>query len=225
MTVESNARQTIEHCPAGSEAACRTAVLRIRHAAGNLAVAALYLAVLTPGAKSNWGSSLANRIWFVGCVLIGLLTLIRRPAAHYDAGWRSLSANAGELLTPLLMRTGTSVAGPLAGVAIALELAGVVLTQAGRLFMGRGFGLLPANRGVISAGPFGLVRHPIYLGWLILGCGYALYYPRWSNLALISATAVLTIWRIHLEEQLLGGDPEYRAYRIQVPARLIPGLY
>ena len=39
------------------------------------------------------------------------------------------------------------------------QLCRCLLQGAGRL--GRRFGLLPANRGVVSTGPFRLIRHPI----------------------------------------------------------------
>ncbi|MHB8383915.1 MAG: methyltransferase family protein [Candidatus Binataceae bacterium] len=209
----------------GDTAASAPTRLRLRNVIGNIALAAVFLAVLTPGAQSHWGSGAANRIWFFGSILVGLLILVRRPTINYDAGWQSLVSNAGAMITPLLMRTGAPIGGWPGRVAVVIELAGVIMAQSARIWMGRRFGVLPANRGVIAGGPFRFVRHPIYLGWLMLGWGYALCYPRWSNLVLMTITILLTIWRINLEEDLLARDPGYRAYRLRVRARLIPGIY
>ena len=42
-----------------------------------------------------------------------------------------------------------------------------LLVEDGKLSLGRSFGLMPANRGVVSTGMYRLVRHPIYLGYLV----------------------------------------------------------
>ena len=214
------------HSPAPVQAAAPAATrLRIRNVVGNIAVGVVYLAVLVPGAKSHWGTNAANQIWFFGSILIGLLILVRRRTSDYDAGWQAIVSNAGAMITPLLMRTGAPLGGWPARAAVVIELAGVIMAQSARIWMWRSFGVLPANRGVITGGPFRLVRHPIYFGWLMLGWGYAIYYPRWINLALMAVTIPLTIWRINLEEHLLATDPAYRAYCARVRARLIPGIY
>ena len=44
---------------------------------------------------------------------------------------------------------------------------GLLVVIAGKLSLGRSFGLMPANRGIVSTGLYRLVRHPIYLGYLI----------------------------------------------------------
>ena len=75
--------------------------------------------------------------------------------------------------------------------ALILELLGVTLTQVARIYMGRSFGILPANRGIVSNGPFRWVRHPIYLGWLVLSIGYAMFYVNDRNVILIAVDASL----------------------------------
>src|SRR5260370_1278619 len=85
----------------------------------------------------------------------------------------------------------TAPAAPFTGVlrdiAIAVELVGVAFSQVSRVYLGRRFGLLPANRGVVSTGPFRLIRHPVYLGWLVLLLGYAMAFPTLLNFAAIAA--------------------------------------
>ncbi len=105
---------------------------------------------------------------------------------------------------------------------MALELIGVIFTQLARVYLGRSFGLLPANRGIVSKGPFRLIRHPIYVGWFVLTLGYAFIYPRPRNFVVIVAALLFMMWRIVQEEDLLGLDSEYRTYCEKVRYRLIP---
>ena len=48
---------------------------------------------------------------------------------------------------------------------------GLVLVVVGKMALGRSFGIVPANRGVVVRGPYTLVRHPIYTGYLITHVG------------------------------------------------------
>ena len=43
---------------------------------------------------------------------------------------------------------------------------------AGKITLGRSFGIVPANRGVVTAGRT-LVRHPIYTGYLVSHLAFA----------------------------------------------------
>jgi protein-S-isoprenylcysteine O-methyltransferase Ste14 len=80
---------------------------------------------------------------------------------------------------------------------------------------------------LIQSGPYHYIRHPGYLGYLLMALGIAVGYS-----SLISSAAILAllipglIYRIGAEERLLVeefGD-EYRAYA-QKTRRLMPGLW
>ncbi len=117
-----------------------------------------------------------------------------------------------------------------------LAWTGLIIFALGILFRSlavwelRGFytarlGIQPGHR-LITAGPYGLVRHPGYLGEIasVLGMSLAL-----SSLAGIAMTVLLVpvlIWRIRAEEEMLliqFGD-EYCEY-MRRTKRLIPGVY
>jgi protein-S-isoprenylcysteine O-methyltransferase Ste14 len=128
------------------------------------------------------------------------------------------------LILPCFMRPIDRSTGALATVGLLFELCGVMLTQIARVYMGRSFGILPANRGIVSKGPFRWVRHPIYFGWLVLSIGYAMSYANPRNMVLIVVTLPFMVWRIDQEETHLSADTAYRGYMDHVRYRLLPGV-
>lgn len=77
-----------------------------------------------------------------------------------------------------------------------------------------------------SHGPYRYLRHPLYLGLLLITIAFPLYVGSW--LACLIATPLLItafLWRMHLEETaLLKVHPEYAAWR-QSRYRIIPFIY
>src|ERR1019366_3170943 len=95
----------------------------------------------------------------------------------------------------------------------------------GKLSLGRSFGLLPANRGIIVAGAHRWGRHPIYLGYILCHGGFLLASFSWRNLAVYGMLHLVQIGRLLREEKLLSRDGAYRQYRRRVPYRLVPGVF
>jgi protein-S-isoprenylcysteine O-methyltransferase Ste14 len=198
---------------------------RIRHALGNLLVAASFVVSAIPNAR-HFLRSPADAIWTIGAILMAVMSLVRiaPKAARLDLR-AFLSTIFPVFLLPCMLRADGASSGLLAWAGVGLELFGVALSQISRVYMGRSFGILPGNRGIISKGPFALVRHPIYAGWFVLTVGYLASYPSWMNCFITMAMLPLMMWRIRLEEDLLSADADYRKYRRLVPFRLVPGLY
>ena len=79
---------------------------------------------------------------------------------------------------------------------------------------------------VISTGPYALVRHPKYLGDIILVVGIPLALGSWWGLAFIVLVIPALAWRILDEEKLLKKDlPGYVEYTQKVRHRLVPYLW
>ena len=79
---------------------------------------------------------------------------------------------------------------------------------------------------LVSTGLYGLVRHPMYTGTLIMMLGTPLALDSlWGLLALIPAVAALAV-RIRDEEKMLTEELSgYREYLDQVPYRLVPHVW
>jgi protein-S-isoprenylcysteine O-methyltransferase Ste14 len=199
--------------------------VRWRNIAGNICLALLFLIVLLPTKSAHYHSTLATDIWFWGAVMMGVLSLVRIPPRSAMVNVSSILSTAAMMVAPALMRPGIPAIGSLKDAAIVVELIGIAFTQVARLYLGRRFGLLPANRGIVTGGPFRWMRHPIYSGWVILTIGFLMAYPDLYNVAMFVISLPFLVWRMGLEEEHLTQDPEYRAYLAKTPYRLIPGIY
>jgi len=76
---------------------------------------------------------------------------------------------------------------------------------------------------VISTGVYGFVRHPMYLGALLMFVGAPLLLGSMFALALAAAMTLLLAFRTIGEERVLAEELEgYDEYRRRVPYRLVP---
>ena len=76
-------------------------------------------------------------------------------------------------------------------------------------------------------GPFAAVRHPSYLGLLLIALALPLIFEQpWMFLAALLPIAALAV-RVAPEERLLGDayGADYAAYAARTRSRLIPGLW
>ena len=129
----------------------------------------------------------------------------------------------GGTLLPLLVRPGGEpILGAMAGVLIAV---GTLVAVAAKLSLNRRFGIAPANRGVQAGWAYALVRHPMYLGYMIAQIGYLLHNPSLANVGLYAFGWALQVARIICEERHLMQDDAYRDYAGRVRHRLVPGVY
>jgi protein-S-isoprenylcysteine O-methyltransferase Ste14 len=91
-------------------------------------------------------------------------------------------------------------------------------------FLGRCFGVLPEARGLVTRGPYSLVRHPVYIGEIGACTGLAVAAPSSINAAVLAAFVVAQAVRMRLEERALTqAFPEYDLYAARTP-RLLPRL-
>jgi protein-S-isoprenylcysteine O-methyltransferase Ste14 len=106
----------------------------------------------------------------------------------------------------------------------AVVVVGTLFTIWSLATLGRCFGLFPEVRGLVTRGPYRLVRHPVYLGECVSALGLLLVKPHPAILLVFVVFVALQYWRTIYEERALATafPSEYAAYAHQVP-RLLPG--
>jgi protein-S-isoprenylcysteine O-methyltransferase Ste14 len=157
--------------------------------------------------------------------LVVILTVIRRPARQVDRSAVAQVMTAVSLAGPPLLRVGNApalVPDLLSAIVLAL---GTALVIAGKLALGRSFGLVPANRGVVARGPYNVVRHPIYSSYLITHVAFLAAHPTPLNAAILLVADSALVARALIEERVLGDDADYQAYCRRVEWHLVPGVF
>jgi protein-S-isoprenylcysteine O-methyltransferase Ste14 len=154
-----------------------------------------------------------------------VLTIIRRRTRIVDRSPLTAIVTTVSLVGPALVRSADAV-GVFPDMVTALVSAfGLLIVICGKITLGRSFGIAPANRGVVVAGPYALVRHPIYLGYLISHVAFIAAYPTPWNIAMLLTADAALILRALCEERVLAGDRTYQVYCTRVAWHLLPGVF
>ena len=168
---------------------------------------------------------LTNLLLLISEMLVVALTVLRRSAAIVDRSTRARLLTTLSLLGPPLVRPVQVIALLPPSITVAASVIGLAVVIAGKVTLGRSFGLMPANRGVVSSGVYRLVRHPIYLGYLITHVAFLFANPTPWNLAILMIGDTALLLRAVCEEQTLARDAQYREYQQLVRWRVCPGLF
>ena len=85
---------------------------------------------------------------------------------------------------------------------------------------------IQAGQKLIDTGLYSIIRHPLYLGSLIVYGGMPLLLGSWYMFIPIAFFPIILYFRIKNEERILTeGLPGYREYTRRVKYRLIPGIW
>ena len=157
--------------------------------------------------------------------LVVVLTIVRRRATLIDRSIKAFVVTVIAVVGPPLISA--SAAGGLAPDAATalLSVVGLTIVINGKIVLGRSFGIVPANRGVVTRGPYRYVRHPIYTGYLITHVGFLIAHPTLRNMVALVAADLALVIRSLYEERILARDPLYREYCSQVRWHLVPGIF
>ena len=93
------------------------------------------------------------------------------------------------------------------------------------LFLGRNFAIIPAIRNIVANGTYRIVRHPAYLGELIMTIACVIASQNFYTVFIIILFLPLLILRIKEEEKLLSEDKNYKKYQEITKWRLIPFIW
>ncbi|HYT67365.1 MAG TPA: methyltransferase [Vicinamibacterales bacterium] len=157
--------------------------------------------------------------------LVVALTLFRRSAGTVDRTWMARILTVFSTFGPPLVRPEPVTPWAPELLTIAISAIGLMVVVAGKLSLGRSFGLTPANRGVVCTGLYRFLRHPIYLGYLITHVGFVISSPGDWNLGVLALADLALMLRAIREERTLAQDDAYRAYMERVRWRIVPGLF
>jgi protein-S-isoprenylcysteine O-methyltransferase Ste14 len=110
-------------------------------------------------------------------------------------------------------------------LAAAIQLTGFLISLWAKLSLRRSFGILPANRGVVTSGIYRFIRHPMYCGYFVRDLGFLLPNFGWQNLLVVIVHWSLQTGRILREERVLKSDAAYGRYAEKVRFRILPGVF
>ena len=164
-------------------------------------------------------------LFLISEALVVVLTIVRRRAQTVDRSAMAALLTTVSLLGPPLVRP--SNVPPLAPDALTAVIStiGVLIVIAGKVTIGRSFGLVPANRGIVARGPYTVVRHPIYAGYLLTHAATLALFPSVWNVATILIADGALVFRALAEERVLSADTEYQTYCGRVAWHLVPGVF
>jgi len=232
----------------------RPVLQALRGSLTNAAITSTLLLVpagLVPGGTWLWPRGIAFVIAYVAVNAIGDLVLAAWRPAHFQVRQQSVVASR-EKRQPLIDAVGSAgllavgaawlasipldvftlhVAPPppawLAWTGGAISMFGVALTP---IAVWENRFATPnvqqqGGQAIVRTGVYRLVRHPIYLGNLLMTAGAALWLGSYAGLWGFGVLLLATIARIWLEERELRARlPEYADYARRVRARLVPFL-
>lgn len=118
---------------------------------------------------------------------------------------------------------GTYIASTLLSAALILTGNALCIYVLSRL--GRSFSIMAEARTLVSDGPYGIVRHPLYLAEQIPILGIFIQFASVPAAVLVALQFAFQLRRMFNEERLLRETfPEYAAYMTRT-ARLIPAVW
>lgn len=165
-----------------------------------------------PPAPATLGLVLINSVALV-------LFMVRRDATRVGGKLELVIALAGTFIVSFLKGPEARDAG---AVASAVQLAALAGWAASLITLGRSFGIVPADRGLVQHGPYRFVRHPIYAFEALFFAGYLIAVPTWYSGLIIAIWCALQVTRIVREERILDG---YAGYKSLVRWRVLPGVW
>lgn len=178
---------------------------------------------LVPGVFES-GAYLNILLLVSEALVVFLVVLRRRATAISQRGVDWFVGFAGTLLPLLALPPEGEPLVPLALCTI-LMLGGFGLNMSAKLTLLRSFGVVAANRGIKIGGPYRLIRHPMYAGYMLTQLGFLLSGPNFWNACVYALAFGLQVVRILAEERVLNQDPAYRELSVRVRYRLAPFVF
>lgn len=195
--------------------------------AGSIVAGASVVALVAARHFSGRPMTLLTIIVDAVYLTVAVLLMLRQPAAE------PVPLSQGLSVLPAVVASGAVLAAapppdewPMPSTA--LVVAGAAWVIASLVSLGRSFGVAPAERPLVTRGPYACVRHPAYLGELALVVGVASATVaagsatgRWVTMGAVVALVPATVWRIAAEEDMCRHADGWAEYVAAVPGRLV----
>ena len=111
---------------------------------------------------------------------------------------------------------------PVSVAGAVIATVGILVAIYGLLYLRRNFSVFVEVREVVLTGPYRFVRHPLYIGEILMVAGIVLSSPSVFRIAIFVALVLFQIWRAKMEEShLAAASPEYAA-RMKVTGMFLP---
>ena len=200
--------------------------IRIRPVLVNVLVASFYGFFLYTSLR-YWlktGSLVGIGLIVFNTLVVGCLLARKNASAVTESIPNWILASLTQV-APLLLRPVASSVPTLELVSGIGQVVGVGLMIASLMALNRSIGVVAANRGIKTRGPYAWIRHPLYAGEILFDVSFLL--SNWSswNGALILALILAQVVRSVQEESLLLRDERYALYRTAVAYRLVPWVF
>jgi protein-S-isoprenylcysteine O-methyltransferase Ste14 len=192
---------------------------------GNLAGATVAVYLVLPNLRFFFDTGrpigLVFAIQQIWVAAVFLTRRVPRTVSRRALDW--IAAYAGWFTSFLVRPTGYH---PAWGVAVGLwvQVLGLLLWAWAFSRLARSYGIVPADRGLVTGGPYAFVRHPLYTAYIVGGIGYLIQSLSVWNVLIDVVAVGWQLVRINAEERHLEGS-DYAAYRTRVRWRLCPGLW
>ena len=211
---------------AGTRGGEYRATARLARLAANVIGAVVVLAFARATIRSYEHShQLIGAGFIVQQTCVAVAFLVRRPPGSVSRRPSDWVTTLGGSFGGFLLRPGGAQAAFAAGSI--LQISGLTLWMLSFFALGRSFGLVAADRGVVTRGPYRVVRHPLYASYMVTQLGYLMQSASIWNAAVLALTWACQVARARAEERLLAGarGPTYEKYREHVRWRLVPGIW
>jgi len=216
---------------------------------GVLALALLLLAVFGGAGRWDWVRGWIFVAEYVGGMGLALVVLRRVNPGLIEArsNWRHTNTKGFDRIILAIYLPMTYVQPALAGIEVvrldrpgmpeAALYGGVLAFAAAIVLMGWVMAVNPfaeptvriqteREHRVIRAGPYRFVRHPMYVGAILMHVAVALILGSYWALAAVGVIAVLLVLRTALEDRTLQRELSgYREFAAQTRWRLVPGIW
>lgn len=157
-------------------------------------------------------------------LLTAAMIVLRTPAVTEASATALLASLPGFLIGGFAF----SVAPPPSQwtiLANGLFLCGIGLVFIAFLTLGSSFAIFPSARELRINGPYRLVRHPAYLGEIMLIGACTCTSVNWKGLLVLALAFPMIASRIHAEEKTLTLELGYQSYAAKIRWRIFPGIW